>query len=435
MRMKLRLTAALVLSALLAAGGAARAQQEEAKRLAPEEEREARDLAASLVRRFGETRDIAPLLGEFFVGDLAERLRAASPEEDGLHPAKFVAPDALARADAADVRRFYAAALNCYLLAEARGRVVAYTKNKDRREDEGAAEPGLRDYFPPEALAAARRSPVLARLIDEADDEDRPTETNDEATVSDEGGDAKFKPMGAETFLETTDVLEEVAAALRASLKSLPAEPLSRLFGENLPAGELAGEAEMEIEVDQLSDPFRGEEEDARIVCATARAFHVDLVRVEGRFRVLSVSADDGYKLRTDEQRRRDAGLAELFRAIESGDAETFERLLAEGASVNAKQPDGGWTPLHQAALHNRPDMLEMLIERGANVNAKNSHGNPVLSYALRSAAMTRALLEAGADPNVPDGQGNTALTVAAWHSDEEAREVVSLLKSFGARE
>jgi hypothetical protein len=443
MIVKLRLTAAIVIVALLAPGAAARplrAQQEEAERLTPEEEREARDLAASLVRRFAAAKDYAPLLEEFFVRDLAERLggeasAAEVPTEDSFPFLRFVEPETVRQVDATDLRRFYAATLNCYFLAELRGRVAKYAKNKDRREEEDEKEAELRDYFPPDALTAAQRNPLLAKMIEEADDSDKPAEPEDESKAG-EGDEADGKLMlkGVVNFREMTATLEEVAALLRSSLKSLPADPLAGLLGEDLSASELAGEAVMDVKVEELNEPFRGEPEGARLVCVTARMFHIDLVQVERRFRVLNVSSES-YELQTDEQRRSAERLAELLRAIQSGDTEMFEELLREGVNVNAKEADGGMTPLHYAALHKRPNMLRALIDRGADVNAKNRHGNTVLLYATNSPEVTLALLSAGADVNAENGNGLTALKIASRYSSKEAREVVRILKNFGARE
>jgi cytohesin len=93
-----------------------------------------------------------------------------------------------------------------------------------------------------------------------------------------------------------------------------------------------------------------------------------------------------------------------LFTAVKAGNKTTAERLIAEGADVNAKdkrdktalhcaiskdvaelliakgadmnaKDDTGWTPLHDAVFSGHKDVVELLIAKGADVNAKG-YGN-----------------------------------------------------------
>jgi ankyrin repeat protein len=49
---------------------------------------------------------------------------------------------------------------------------------------------------------------------------------------------------------------------------------------------------------------------------------------------------------------------------------------------INAKLPDGGYSPLHSAAMRNRPEIAALLIEKGSDVNALDNKGHTPLYYA-----------------------------------------------------
>src|ERR1700733_475335 len=100
---------------------------------------------------------------------------------------------------------------------------------------------------------------------------------------------------------------------------------------------------------------------------------------------------------------------SKLCAAISEGDLISVERLLREGADVEARGTNG-ITPLMQATEQGRIPMINLLLERGANPNAKDEQGETALSWAARggwvrvvnllaplsnSEAMNHALFEA----------------------------------------
>jgi hypothetical protein len=66
------------------------------------------------------------------------------------------------------------------------------------------------------------------------------------------------------------------------------------------------------------------------------------------------------------------AGAESLFSAIRNGDHSQVQRLLRNGADVNAAEVDGT-TALMHAAIESDEKMLRLLVAAGAEVNAKNA--------------------------------------------------------------
>ena len=120
-----------------------------------------------------------------------------------------------------------------------------------------------------------------------------------------------------------------------------------------------------------------------------------------------------------------------LVEAVKAQDTEAVRTLLADGADVNAPQPDGA-TALHWAAYRDDVETAELLIGGGAHVNAVNELGATPLWLAAGngSVAMVRRLLDAGADPNVALPGGETPVMTAARTGNADA---VRMLASRGA--
>ena len=111
-----------------------------------------------------------------------------------------------------------------------------------------------------------------------------------------------------------------------------------------------------------------------------------------------------------------------LTAAAAFGNARDVKTLLARGANINARDPDG-YTPLMRAANEGKPDNIKLLLANAADANATSAWGDTAVSLAGSDDDAVRALQAAGAKKNpiaegASDAFGNTALILAAKQGD-----------------
>ena len=118
--------------------------------------------------------------------------------------------------------------------------------------------------------------------------------------------------------------------------------------------------------------------------------------------------------------RRRPAGeSSELHIAVKAGDRAEVERLLGNGADIEAK-PFAMYSapPLHFAALAGDLDLVGLLLDNGAAVDSKElRHGSTALHVAASRGhiEIVRHLLQRGAEVNMRNKErGHTPLHEAA---------------------
>ena len=108
-----------------------------------------------------------------------------------------------------------------------------------------------------------------------------------------------------------------------------------------------------------------------------------------------------------------DADRDALFAAIRRGAAADVGRLIARGASPDAR--DGQGTPaLMAAALFADAGMVELLLKRGADPNRADESGATALMWSVPDRAKVQRLLDRGAAVDARSETGRTALLVAA---------------------
>lgn len=120
-----------------------------------------------------------------------------------------------------------------------------------------------------------------------------------------------------------------------------------------------------------------------------------------------------------------------LVDAVRGDNRAAVETMLASGADVNAREPDGS-TALGWAAMRSNVEIAKLLLAKGADPNLTNELGIGPLSLAIRNGATELAglLLEHGADPNLARENGETPLMTAARLGQVE---VMRLLLERGA--
>jgi len=126
-----------------------------------------------------------------------------------------------------------------------------------------------------------------------------------------------------------------------------------------------------------------------------------------------------------------------LHLAAQHGDLNEVERLLPDGANINAFD-SLGMTPLHWAAKGEHLHVAALLIAHGADVNAHHepTAGNTALGEIAGncSLAMARILVDAGADPSIRGGMQLNAIDRAKKRKRDEGPQVYALLKHAAGR-
>jgi hypothetical protein len=139
--------------------------------------------------------------------------------------------------------------------------------------------------------------------------------------------------------------------------------------------------------------------------------------------------------LTTDVNTKYPSGRTDLMYAAANGDIVKVQALLAQGANVNARGPDGR-TAL-EYVMHRfkkEEELVEVLIAAGANVNFANDRGETVLMYATYSRGkMVNLLLAAGADVNARAKDGRTALIHAVQAATSGTGSIENLKTLIGA--
>lgn len=121
-----------------------------------------------------------------------------------------------------------------------------------------------------------------------------------------------------------------------------------------------------------------------------------------------------------------------LFRAAHEGDVAGIERLVAEGADVDARDSRGR-TPVHVAAFASEDEALRSLAEAGADMNALEHQAYDVVTIAAvaNDPELMSLAIELGNDPDLVTSPYLGTALIAAAHLGHA--EVVRRLIDAGA--
>jgi ankyrin repeat protein len=146
-----------------------------------------------------------------------------------------------------------------------------------------------------------------------------------------------------------------------------------------------------------------------------------------GNYEMVQVLLAAGASVNTKDKSSR----SPLMRLSDSATPELVRVLLAAGAKINARD-DSHETPLMNAVSDSGVEVVRLLVESGARVDRKSDEGKTVLIFAAEndSPEVTKYLLSLGAELEATNDEGETALLVAASNGNSH---VVKVLLEAGA--
>ncbi|MEF8698798.1 MAG: ankyrin repeat domain-containing protein [Candidatus Accumulibacter sp. UW20] len=132
-----------------------------------------------------------------------------------------------------------------------------------------------------------------------------------------------------------------------------------------------------------------------------------------------------------DLQRSNRYGEQPLQLAAWGGHLEAVKWLLERGAPLDRQGQQ--WGALHYAVFNGHEKVVSDLLARGANVNARSPNGSTPLMMAAREGheGLARGLLEAGANPKLQSDWGDTALVMAMRYNHLRLAKMISSPEEF----
>lgn len=129
--------------------------------------------------------------------------------------------------------------------------------------------------------------------------------------------------------------------------------------------------------------------------------------------------------------RGRNGPNADLLDAAKRGDVTAVEKMLNDGADINARGDDGS-SAIIMATLSNEVEMAKLLIEKGANVSIQNKRRDSPLHIAafLGRHEITQLLLDGDAKLNLRNADSATALDVVRSEWSKEVEGIMDFLQN-----
>jgi ankyrin repeat protein len=123
----------------------------------------------------------------------------------------------------------------------------------------------------------------------------------------------------------------------------------------------------------------------------------------------------------------------EVFHAIQEGNSQKLDSLLAEDRTIVDLADNDKDTPLHYAAYFGRGQIAEILISAGAKLNAQNYLGFTPLHYATNKGhtEVVKILITSGAEIDIKTLRGRTPLFLVAMNSGDPV--IAKMLLDAGA--
>ena len=146
-----------------------------------------------------------------------------------------------------------------------------------------------------------------------------------------------------------------------------------------------------------------------------------------GNLEMMALFVERGADLR----RANRYGEQALQLAAWSGHLDAVKWLLERGAPLDRQGKH--WGALHYAVFNGHQKLVNDLIARGANINARSPNGATPLMMAAREGheGLARTLLESGANPELQSDWGDTALTMAMRYDHLRLAKMISSPEEF----
>lgn len=255
-----------------------------------EEEMEAREVAELFIRRLQETNDLAPLVGEMFVPDYAARLR----QEASNRPLALLSKGAVEGASREELARYDLALNNGLYLASLL--FLAYQTShpaEDVDQKWGAAY--YKQLLPPDIIELCKNDPILRVLFEEETDESAEEKQTGAPVENSNVIDHDDEPIHSVELLRSfTSTLEQAIVLARKHLAAAPRK-LSIVERHKGAGEEENWKAESESWKPRawtLNREFYGYPIGTRVICVNVLVYHMDLIRVDGRLKVLALYLD-----------------------------------------------------------------------------------------------------------------------------------------------
>lgn len=297
--MKVQTILALPIILCLALGSTARASVaqdvSDATEITAEEKQEVLAVAERFVRRMQETNDLAPLVGEMFVPDYAARLR----REASNKPLALLSKSAVEQASRDELARYQLALNNSLYLASLL--FLDYKTSHATQDDDqewGAAY--YKRMLPPDIIELCKGDPILKVLFEEetgesAEEDQSSAPSLENSKEKSDVIDHDDEPIrSVEQLRGFTSTLEQAITLARKHLAASPRKPvwLDRHKGANEEENWKTEREELKPRAWMLTQEFYGHPKDTRIFCVNVAVYHMDLIRVDGKLKVLALDLD-----------------------------------------------------------------------------------------------------------------------------------------------
>ncbi|MDP1525299.1 MAG: ankyrin repeat domain-containing protein [Rhodocyclaceae bacterium] len=170
---------------------------------------------------------------------------------------------------------------------------------------------------------------------------------------------------------------------------------------------------------------FANQNETDKVVDLLRRGMDVNTTDPQGNSLLMIAARGNNIELarflldnRANPQRKNRYGDTALMLAALQGHTEIVRLMVERKIDPN----HGGWNPLHYAAFEGRAEIISLLLAGGADINLKAPNGQSALMLAAKRGHLeaVRILVGANADLSVSDPEEGTAQDMAqkANHTD-----------------